>query len=91
MKKSKAVWLGVAFLVAVLAVIIYSSMGLAKYRVEVCITFRGQTACRIASADTREHALRTATDNACALIASGVTDSIACSNTPPDSVRWLSE
>jgi hypothetical protein len=33
-------------------------------------------------------ALRTATENACALISSGVTDSNQCHNTPPDSVRW---
>jgi hypothetical protein len=33
-------------------------------------------------------ALRAATENACAQIASGVTDSNQCTNTPPDSVRW---
>ena len=37
---------------------------------------------------TRELALRTATENACAQISSGVTDSNQCANTPPDSVRW---
>ena len=48
----------------------------------------GTQSCRTASARTRELALRTATENACAQISSGVTDSNQCNNTPPDSVRW---
>lgn len=57
-------------------------------RCQVCITFQGRQACRTASASTRELALRTATENACAVISSGVTDSGQCRNTPPDSVHW---
>ena len=48
----------------------------------------GHTPFATASARTRELALRAATENACALISSGVTDSNQCNNTPPDSVRW---
>ena len=61
-----------------------------RIRCEVCITFRGSQSCRTAAASTRELALRTATENACAQISSGVTDSNQCNNTPPDSVRWPS-
>jgi hypothetical protein len=86
---NKTTLLGILFALAVVGVIIYSTMGLAKYRVEVCMTFHDHTDCRTASADSEEHALRSATNNACALIASGVTDSIACEQTPPKSVRWL--
>ena len=85
----KPVLLGVIFVLAVLAVIIYSSLHLANYRVEVCMTFHGQNQCRTASADTEEHALRAAAANACGTIASGVTDSIACEHSTPVSVRWL--
>jgi len=63
-------------------------MSVGRVRCEVCITYQGRNACRTASARTRELALRTATDNACAQIASGVTESNQCQNTPPDSVRW---
>ena len=73
----------------VLAVIVYSTMNIARYRVEVCVAFNGQSDCKKASADTEEHALRTATSNACALIASGVTDSIACEHATPTRVTWL--
>jgi hypothetical protein len=48
--------------------------------------FRGGTACRTASAETREDAIRTAADNACAQLVSGMTDSIACTQTPPKSI-----
>ncbi|HLH41282.1 MAG TPA: hypothetical protein VKX39_19190 [Bryobacteraceae bacterium] len=84
----KPVLLGVVFIAAVLAVIIYSSMNLARYRVEVCIEYQGRSACRTAAGSTRDFALRTATANACAQIASGVTDSTACERSEPSSVNW---
>ena len=54
---------------------------------EVCIEFRGRTACREALGPTHEDAVRTATDNACAFLSTGMTDSVACQNTPPVRVR----
>jgi hypothetical protein len=88
---NKTVIIGVVFVVAAVAFIIYSSMSGAQYRVEVCMTYQGRNSCRTASADTQEHALRSATSNACALIASGVTDTMACERAEPVSVRWLSK
>ena len=85
----KPVLLGILFVLAVLAVIIYSSMNLAKYRVEVCMEFNGHSQCRTASADSEEHALRSAATNACAMIASGMTDSVACEHGTPLKVTWL--
>ena len=55
------------------------------------MSFNGHTDCRIARADSEEHALRAATSNACALIASGMTDSMACEHSTPASVRWLNK
>ena len=71
----------------VLALLIYSSLSLGQYSCEVCIEFRGQAKCRTAKGSTREEARRTAIDNACAFLSGGVTDSIACTNTPPKSVK----
>lgn len=85
----KPVVVGIVFAVGILAVLIFSSMNLARYRVEVCVDFKGRPQCRTASADTEEHALRAATSNACALVASGVTDTIACENAQPTKVAWL--
>ena len=86
---SKPVIVAIVFVLIVLGALLYSTMNLAKFRVEVCMSFNGRTDCRTASADTEEHALRSATSNACGLIASGVTDSLACEHSPPTSVRWL--
>ena len=83
-----SVRLGILFLLVFLGFVIYSTLHAGGVRCQVCITFQGRNACRTASARTRELALRTATENACAQISSGVTDSNQCNNTPPDSVRW---
>lgn len=68
----------------------YNTVSFNSYRVEVCMEFRGRTDCRTAQGASEEAALRTAIDNACALISSGMTDSMACTSSRPKSVRWLS-
>ncbi len=56
---------------------------------EVCMEFRGRTECRRALGPDRKSCQRTGTDNACGLLASGMTDSIACSSRPPERVTFL--
>lgn len=85
----KAALIGIVFLLAVAAALYYSTASLAKYRVEVCMEFKGMTSCRTASGSTEEFALRKATTNACAMISSGVTDSIACDQATPLKVTWM--
>ena len=86
---NKTVIIGVVFVIAVIAFLIYSSMHIAKYRVEVCVKYNGHAECRIASADTQDHALRSAQNNACGLIVSGVTETMQCEHAEPVSVKWL--
>ncbi len=90
MKKSVIVALG--FGAIVLGTILYTSFGgsNSKYRVKICITFQGRTECRTARAATHNEALRTATDNACSLMASGQSEFERCRNTRPTSEEWLS-
>lgn len=85
---SKPIRAAFLFLGIVLAVVIYSSMGLRKFTCEVCMEFKGRTNCATASGTTQEEAVRTATDTACATISAGMTESIQCSRTPPLSVTW---
>lgn len=89
MSRNAKIIIGAAFLLFA-AILVYSSLGLGQVKVELCVEFKGRTGCGTAAAPTEEEAIRTASDNACALIASGMTDSIACSRTPPKSVRRLS-
>ncbi len=80
-----------AGIVLLLAALVYSTLSLARYECEVCVSFRGRSACRVAAGATREEAIRTASDNACAFLASGRTDSMACGRTPPTRIRWIKE
>ena len=80
--------LAIVFGLGVIAVILYSTFHQERVSCRACVTFNGHTDCRTASANNREAAVRAAVTNACALIASGVTESIQCENTKPDSVDW---
>ena len=82
---------GVIFLIVFIAVLVYSTLSLTRnrHRVEVCMQFDGRNSCRVASGATENDALRAAVTNACALIASGVTDSQQCEHSAPTSVKWL--
>jgi hypothetical protein len=76
-------WVLAAALLAFMAFVVYRSLQVAGAQCTVCITFRGQSACRTVQGPTEPEALTGATNNACAFLASGVTDSIACERTPP--------
>ena len=75
--------------VGIIALIAYGTMAGARYRVKVCMTYNGRTACRTVAAHSEEGAIRGATINACGDIASGVTESMGCEHTTPDSITWL--
>lgn len=87
MSKRRKRWLSAAatvlFLVPVAAVVVYSSFQVSDYECEVCIRFEGQEVCRTVTGKTEEEGIRSATDNACALLTSGVTDTLRCTRTMP--------
>lgn len=83
--KSAVIGGGVALVIVLL--MIYASRNLGRHSCEVCIVYQDRESCRKADGATVEEARRTATDLACAGIASGMTDSINCANTPPRSAR----
>lgn len=72
--------LGVA---AVVLFIMVSTMRLGKVSCEICMEFKGQNACRSAAGTTRDEATNAAKGTACADIASGRDDSIACNDRTP--------
>lgn len=86
--KSARLWIAAAVILFI-GLVVYSTLGMRKHRVEVCMEFNGQTSCRTAAGRTVDRARRAAIDNACATIASGVGDSIACQNKPPVSERRI--
>ncbi len=86
--KKTGLYIAIGVIVFIGAVV-YSTFGLRKHRVEVCMEFNGRTNCRTAAGETPDRAKTAAIQNACALIASGVGDSIACQNRPPVSLKNL--
>ena len=85
----KTVWVAIAFGVLVVGMVVLTTFRQDRVRCQVCVTFNGQRDCRTASATNRQEAIRTAVSNACAQLASGVTQSVQCENTTPDSIEWL--
>lgn len=89
MNRTKLILGGTVLFLLFLGAMTFMMLGQRKSRVEVCMGFQGRTACKIASGETRDEAVRTATDNACALIAFGVTDNGQCGRSQPLSVKPL--
>ena len=89
MNRSKFVPVAIVVVVVGFILLMMFAMPKATHRVEVCITFEGQSECKIASGGTKEAALRTAVENACALISGGPTDTVRCQNTQPTKLNWL--
>ncbi|HEU5180224.1 MAG TPA: hypothetical protein VFW45_05495 [Candidatus Polarisedimenticolia bacterium] len=82
----KSLVLGGAFALVMGGLIWYASVSLGGHRCEVCLTYGGGHSCRSAEGATLEEARRTALDLACAELASGMTESLRCQNTPPTRV-----
>lgn len=84
----KTVLIAIVFALGFLVMVVMTTFGGKRQRVEVCMEFNGGRDCRTAQAATREEALRTAVTNACAQLAGGVIQSSQCERTPPASVVW---
>lgn len=86
MGNSSKIVLTVVGAVALLGYLMYITMSATGVSCEVCVEFRGATECRRATGKDRQEAELAAASTACGLISGGVTDGIACRNTPPKSV-----
>ena len=82
-------WIIVGVAAVVIGLMVYSSVSLGGYRVEVCKAFQGHEACGTAVGTTETEAMNTATQVACAKISSGMTDSNQCQSGNPVRVTWL--
>jgi hypothetical protein len=75
-------WVSLVALVAIVGIVVWSSLRVGSVRCEVCVSFEGRQACRAVDADTEADARSGAVTNACAQVASGVTDTMACQRAP---------
>ena len=88
---TKASLIAAALTLFTVLLIVVAVRGSLQESCEVCVTFLGRTACREAVGATRDEAARTALDNACAFLASGMTQTVQCTNTRPDRVTCPAE
>ncbi|HTR46027.1 MAG TPA: hypothetical protein VMM16_01385 [Verrucomicrobiae bacterium] len=87
-KKSNSVrWIIALGAIALVAVLVYSSMQQTRERYEVCVTFKGATHCATASGSTYDQAVRSAQEIDCQLLANGRDENMVCLDAPPASIR----
>jgi hypothetical protein len=72
---------------AFVAVLFFTTQREGAVECSVCMDYGGGSACRTALAATRDDALAGAIRNACSVLSSGVTSSLACDRQPPRSVE----
>lgn len=80
---SRAGIAGFVLIVAIVGYVLAGSMSVSEHQCEVCIEYRGRSQCRTVAAATVELARDGAIQNACAFIAGGVTDGMACHRQTP--------
>jgi hypothetical protein len=76
-------WVTAAVLLLLIGFVVYSSLRVGGVRCEVCIDFAGRQACRAVDGNSEAEARTAAVTNACAFLASGVTQVMSCERTPP--------
>lgn len=86
MKKGRAV-AAIVSVIALLAILIYGSMGTVQAECELCVEYNGRTECRRGSGADQTEAQRAAQKAACAVMATGMAESVNCQRVPPTDVR----
>lgn len=82
-RRSPLAWIAVAGLFGFMAFVVWRTFHLQGVRCEVCITHNGLSQCRTVEGEHEKDVLMSATNNACAYLSSGVTDSMACMRATP--------
>jgi len=73
----------IAVLVPVIGFVLWSSMSVSDFECTVCMPFDGREICRTVTGKTEQEGIRTGTNNACALLTSGMTNSMRCERGQP--------
>lgn len=80
-------WVGVAVGVILLGTLVYGSMTSVQAECQLCVEFRGQRQCRRGAGADQAAAQAAAQRAACAVMTSGMDETIACSRVLPTEVR----
>ncbi|MEE8165278.1 MAG: hypothetical protein V3T64_06900 [Myxococcota bacterium] len=82
--------ISVAIGISFVAAVIWSAFSESAARCEICVDYRGRSACSIAAASDLAQAEAQAQSGACAQVVSGVTETLECAAIAP-SIRRCSE
>ena len=80
---SRAGLVGLLIAIAIVGYVLAGSMSASGHSCEVCMEYQGRSQCRTVAAATVDLAREGAIQNACAFIAGGVTDGMACHREKP--------
>lgn len=80
-------WLIVLGMILFAGYVVYGSIARAGVQCELCVEFNGRNICRTSAGATEEEARLAAQQSACGGNARGMSESIACLNTPPTQVQ----
>jgi hypothetical protein len=84
----------IALIVAVIvfaAALIFGTRSVVQVECELCVTYRGMTQCRRGSGADAAEAQQAAQKAACAVMAGGMNESIACGNAPATNVQCTTD
>ena len=83
----KGALLTLAVLAAFGALLYFAVVAQAGFECEACVVAHGRTLCRSVRGESPQDAAQRAKQNACAILVSGVTDTLRCQKSQPVSVR----
>jgi hypothetical protein len=75
--------------VALLGVLLYSTMQATSAQYEVCMNFRGRSQCANAAGTSSSVAIRSAQEIDCQMLSNGRDETMVCLDTQPSSVREI--
>jgi hypothetical protein len=86
MKKGR-VLAAIVSVAALVAILVYGSMGTVQAECELCVEYNGRTECRRGSGADQEEAQQAAQKAACAVMSAGMAESVNCQRVLPTNVR----
>jgi hypothetical protein len=82
--------IGVAIGILFVAAVIWGALSSSKVQCEICVDYKGRSACSTAAAADRAQAQAQAQSGACSQVAGGVTETLECAAIQP-TLRRCSE
>ena len=75
--------IGAAIGLAFVAAVVWAALQSTQVECEVCVEYKGRSACSTAQASSAAEAEAQALSGACSQVAGGVTETLECDRTPP--------